>query len=136
MNIFIIPGYISMDFVFLFFGFMLFPRFCNFAVNNSICDINWLACSLKVLCVLISSSFSVRRQSTSVLYLVEGWENVLSVSFVTYIKSISRDPSSDVSSVLLNARIFRLCALDLPLISRKLGIVICFKDLLLFSRIY
>ena len=128
LNIFLIPGYISIDFVFLFTGFMLFYRFCKFAVNILICDINRSVCSLKVLCVLISSSFSVRRQSTSVLYLVQGWQNVLSTSFATYIKSISRDPSSNVSSALLILRIFLLQALDLPLISWKLGTVICFKD--------
>ena len=53
------------DFVFAFIGFMLFSRFCKFAVNISICDINWFVSSFRVLCVLISLSFSVRqRQST------------------------------------------------------------------------
>ena len=65
-----------------------FYWFCKLAVNISICDINWLACSLQMFCVLVSSSISVRRQSTSVLYLVQGWQNVLSVSFVTCIKSL------------------------------------------------
>ena len=86
VKIFLIPGYISMDFVFVFIDFMLFFRFCKFAVNISICDINWFVCSLKVFHVMISSSFSVRRQLTSVLYLVQGWQNVLSVPFVTYVK--------------------------------------------------
>ena len=102
---------------FVFIDFMLFSRFCKFAVNISIRDINWFVCSLKVFCVAISSFFSVRRQSTSVLYLVQGGQNVLSIPFVTCIKSISRDPSSGLSSVPVIARILLLCKLNLPLIS-------------------
>ena len=115
INIFLIPGYISIDLFFI--DFMLFSRFCKFALNILIRDINWFVCFLKVFGAVISSSFSVRRQSISVLYLVQDWQNVLSVPLVTYIKSISRDPSSDVSSVTLIARIFLLCPLNLPLIS-------------------
>ena len=86
VKIFLIPGYISMDFGFVFIDFMLFFRFCKFTVNISICDINWFVCSLKVFHVTISSSFSVRRQLTSVLYLVQGWQNVLLIPCVTYVK--------------------------------------------------
>ena len=70
--IFLVLGYISVDFVFVFIGFMLFSRFCKFAVNISICDNNWFVCSLKVFCVLIISSFSVGQLSTLVLYLAQG----------------------------------------------------------------
>ena len=54
-----------------------------------------IICSLKVFCFVISSSFSVRRQSTSVPYFVQSWQNVLSIPFVTYTKSISKDHTSD-----------------------------------------
>ena len=116
-------------------GIMLFSRFCKFAVNISICNINWLVCSLKMFSVLISSSFSVRRQLISVLYIVQGWQNVLLILFVAFIKSISRDPSSDVSSVSVIARALLLRALNLPLISWKLATVLCFKDFLFFPRV-
>ena len=36
LNIFLIPGYISVDFVF-FIGFVSFSRFCKFAMNILIC---------------------------------------------------------------------------------------------------
>lgn len=48
---------------FLFSAFMPFSRFFNIAVCVSIFDCNWLTCSIRLLCILISSSFSVRRQS-------------------------------------------------------------------------
>ena len=88
-------------------------------VRTKVHNINWFAYSLKVFFVVIRSYFSVTLQSTSVLHLVQDWQNVLSIPFATNIKSISRDPSSDVSSVPL-IRIFLLCALNLPWISQLL----------------
>ena len=62
---------------------------------------------------------------------------MLSISFVTYIKSVSRDSSSDVSNVPLIARVLRLIAFapSGPSFNfMKNWKEICFKDFFAFSK--
>lgn len=89
-TLFLLAGYIFMDFVFVLMDFIKFSRFYKYAVNDSTFDSNWFTCFFKVLallvlltlstllafffCVLISSSFSNTRRSTWVLYLVQDWK--------------------------------------------------------------
>ena len=57
-----------------FHGFCCFWFFAfRFTDNNSIFNCNWFICFLKVFAVLMSLSFSVRRSSIRVLYLVQSW---------------------------------------------------------------
>lgn len=85
-------------------------------------------------CVLIGSSFSVRR-SILVLYLVQPYNVIyhISISFDTCTQSTSRVPSLyDSKSVPLIPEIFLSSALDSSSMSWKLGIVLRFKVFLPF----
>ena len=77
--------YISIVFVFVLLLLCYFLIF-QFLFQCSISSCNLFVCFLKVFCILLSSCFSVWKQSDWLLYLVQDWQNVFSISFVTYIK--------------------------------------------------
>ena len=87
---------LNYGFYFLFYCFYVIFQSLKTCCQYSIFGSNWFTCFCKVFRILISPSFSLWKQSVWVLYLLQVWQNMSSVSFVTSIKYISKRPSSDI----------------------------------------